>query len=185
MPRKPTDLKKKLINQGIQLVRKKGMSALSLRKVTEECGVSHSSVYRYFPHKSDYISEVMNQGSIYFGNFLMQNTENISNLKLRLEMMGMNFINFAREDTNLFNALFFSNHDKEIKLNEKEDFRFLAYQEFVTTIQGITNKKQVDTVVVHLWSYIMGFAVLVANHNLSIDDKWIQNNIHQMIEIYF
>lgn len=106
MPRKPTDLKEKLINQGLQLIRKRGISALSMREITKKCGVSHSSVYRYFPHKSDYINEVMNQGSIYFGKFLVENIENVENYKLRLELMGINFIDFAKVETNLFNALF-------------------------------------------------------------------------------
>lgn len=185
MPRKPTDLKERLINQGLQLIRKRGISALSMREITKQCGVSHSSVYRYFPHKSDYINEVMNQGSIYFGKFLVENIENVENYKLRLELMGINFIDFAKVETNLFNALFFSNQSQEIKLDKGEDFKFLAYQEFVATIQRIVNREEVDTEVVHLWSYIMGFAVLVANHDLSMDKQWIQKNIHQMIEVYF
>ena len=185
MPRKPTDLKERLINQGLQLIRKRGISALSMREITKKCGVSHSSVYRYFPHKSDYINEVMNQGSIYFGKFLVENIENVENYKLRLELMGINFIDFAKVETNLFNALFFSNQSQEIKLEKGEDFKFLAYQEFVATIQKIVNREEVDTEVVHLWSYIMGFAVLVANHDLSMDKQWIQKNIHQMIEVYF
>ena len=185
MPRKPTDLKERLINQGLRLIRKRGISALSMREITKKCGVSHSSVYRYFPHKSDYINEVMNQGSIYFGKFLVENIENVENYKLRLELMGINFIDFAKVETNLFNALFFSNQSKEIKLDKGQDFKFLAYQEFVATIQKIVHKEEVDTEVVHLWSYIMGFAVLVANHDLSMDKQWIQKNIHQMIEVYF
>lgn len=185
MPRKPTNLKEKLINQGIQLIREKGMSALSLREVTKECGVSHSSMYRYFPHKEDYVEAVMSQVSIYFGKFLVKDTQNTKNAKFRLELMGVNFINFAKKETNLFNILFFSSQSKEIKLNESEDFKFLAYKEFVSTIQEIVAKKKVDTVVVHLWSYILGFAVLVANQDLNVDNEWIQNNIHQMIEVYF
>lgn len=185
MSRKPTDLKEKLINQGLQLIRKRGISALSMREITKKCGVSHSSVYRYFPHKSDYINEVMNQGSIYFGKFLVENIENVENYKLRLELMGINFIDFAKVETNLFNALFFSNQSKKIKLDKGQDFKLLAYQEFVATIQKIVHKEEVDTEVVHLWSYIMGFAVLVANHDLSMDKQWIQKNIHKMIEVYF
>lgn len=185
MPRRATNLKKRLIYQGILIIKDNGLSDLSLREVTSKCDVSHSSVYRYFPHKKDYINAVLYEISNYFGNYLIKDTESIENPKIRLEFMGMNFVNFAQNEPNLFNTLFLSNQSKTINFNEEKDFRFLAYQKFVMTVQEIVGRKEIDNTIIHLWSYIMGLAVLTANHDLRINNLLVKDNIQQMIEIYF
>lgn len=185
MPRRATNLKKKLIYQGILIIKDNGLSDLSLREVTSKCGVSHSSVYRYFPHKDDYINAVLYEISNCFGNYLIKDTESIENPKIRLEFMGMNFVNFAQNEPNLFNTLFLNNQSKTINFNEEKDFKFLAYQKFVMTIQEIAGRKNINNMVIHLWSYIMGLAVLTANNDLKISNLLIKDNIHQMVEIYF
>lgn len=185
MARKPTNLKRKLIETGVSVVQSKGLNALSLREITKLCNVSHSSIYRYFGHKEDYVNAVIDKISISFGEYLIGNINKSDNVKLQLEIMGINFLNFAKRKTNLFNALFFRNQNYPIKPETTDYHSFLAYQKFTSIIKKLVIHEELSTAIVHLWSYIMGLAVLVSSHNLDINCDWIKNNIHQMIKIYF
>lgn len=51
------DLRKALIETGIELVSKEGVSAFSLRKVAAACGVSHAAPYSHFQNKEELLKE--------------------------------------------------------------------------------------------------------------------------------
>ena len=50
------DLRKALIETGIELVSKEGVSAFSLRKVAAACGVSHAAPYSHFQNKEELLN---------------------------------------------------------------------------------------------------------------------------------
>lgn len=49
------NLRIELIEKGIELVEEYGMQQLSLRKVAQECNVSHAAPYSHFKNKDDLI----------------------------------------------------------------------------------------------------------------------------------
>ena len=56
------DLKNALIQAGIEILSKDGVSGLSLRKVAKRAGVSHSAPYAHFPDKQSLIAAISTEG---------------------------------------------------------------------------------------------------------------------------
>lgn len=59
MPRKPTQLREKLIQTGLNYIEQYGVETISLRLIAEKCQVSHGSPYKYFKNKQDYLETVL------------------------------------------------------------------------------------------------------------------------------
>ena len=56
------DLKNALIKAGIEILSKEGIGELSLRKVAQHAGVSHSAPYSHFPDKQSLIAAISTEG---------------------------------------------------------------------------------------------------------------------------
>jgi AcrR family transcriptional regulator len=56
------DLKNALINAGVEILAKEGVGGLSLRKVAQRAGVSHSAPYAHFPDKQSLIAAISTEG---------------------------------------------------------------------------------------------------------------------------
>ena len=53
------ELKKALIENGIEFINQYGEEKLSLRKVAEKCGVSNAAPYAHFKDKDDFINRIV------------------------------------------------------------------------------------------------------------------------------
>ena len=56
------DLKNALIKAGVEILVKEGVSGLSLRKVAQRAGVSHSAPYSHFTDKQSLIAAISTEG---------------------------------------------------------------------------------------------------------------------------
>ncbi len=52
------DLRKALIENGIEFINQYGEEKLSLRKIAEKCGVSNAAPYAHFKDKDDFINSI-------------------------------------------------------------------------------------------------------------------------------
>lgn len=59
------DLRRALIETGIDFIKEKGEEALSLRKIAEMCGVSNAAPYAHFKNKDEFIAAVQRYVWIY------------------------------------------------------------------------------------------------------------------------
>lgn len=75
----PIISKETILEVSRQLVMKKGLSAINMRLVANECGIALGSVYNYFPSKADLIASTIEsvwkdifqiEESFYFENFI-------------------------------------------------------------------------------------------------------------------
>ena len=56
------DLKNALIQAGVKILSKEGISGLSLRKVARQAGVSHAAPYAHFADKQALIAAISTEG---------------------------------------------------------------------------------------------------------------------------
>lgn len=58
---KSREQRNKLIEKGIELIRKHGMKDISIRKIARECGMTPKGPYNYFEDADDFYGEIKNK----------------------------------------------------------------------------------------------------------------------------
>jgi len=117
MPRKNYhhgDLKNALIKVGVEILLKEGIEGLSLRKVAQRAGVSHSAPYSHFPDKQSLIAAISTEG---FNRLHAELTTAISrspkNPKRQLQQGTLAYVEFALNNTDTFKIMFSGVLEKE------------------------------------------------------------------------
>lgn len=192
MAKNGAKLRKQLITEGIKIVQNEGMSKVSLRRVAEICGVTHSTPYRHFKDKNDYLTVLVEQISIIFGTSMAQKiTESMSGKEMLLQM-GINFVEFAQNFPHFFDVLFLGDYVVQTKLDGHEimaEKSVPGFEEFKNVISKLSLENKLnannDIEEIQLWSFIIGFALIVGKKNVvEIDSHWISTVISEMIDVY-
>lgn len=192
MVKNQIDLKKRLISEGLKIVQDKGMKNISLRQIAEKCGVTHSTPYRHFKDKNTYLAALVEQISIIFGTTMAQKvTDNMSGNAMLLQM-GINFVNFAQDFPKFFDVLFLGDYVVQTKVTGHEiisDKTLPGFEEFKYAVAKLSKENNLgvdnDLQEIQLWSFIIGFALIVGKKNVvEVDSKWISKVIDEMISIY-
>lgn len=185
-------LKEKLISKGLEVVKEKGIENISLRKIAEDCGVTHSSPYRHFKNKEDYLEVLVERISDIFGEYISYNLEKDLSPEELLLTMGINFVNFSKKYPYYFNVLFLSNYAVPTKVKKDTltaDKFLLGFESFKNVVNLVSQKNNLnlneDIEIVQLWSFIMGFSLIVGKQDvINTNELWIKRVISQMIDIY-
>lgn len=113
------DLRRALIDEGLQLARKGGPAAVTLREVTRAVGVSPNAAYRHFADLDDLVRAVASEAQLALAHAIIERVEatpaglppaEASIEKLR--RVGLAYIDFARAEPGLF-EIAFSTQDPE------------------------------------------------------------------------
>lgn len=193
MPRRATDLRIRLINRGMEILKVEGVESLSLRRVANDCNVSHGSPYKYFDNKDMYLNAIFDQLIVHFGEKMNVNIDNYYSAEEKLFAIGMNFINYSMDYPNYFKYLFLENTFAHLYINgtsidtKRELPAMTLYKNIINSI--IVDKDinlSSETIFIHLWSYITGLALIISKNdieNMKYED--IEQNIKLMISNYF
>lgn len=192
MKRNTAQLKEKLIQTGVEEIKKNGLDQLSLRTIAKNCGVTHGTPYRHFKSKEDYLRVVLTRLSTFLNQEIAQGIDQKVSARDQLAKMGFNLITFTKRYPYFFEALFIKFPFKYMKVTQDtisldSDLPgFAAFKRIVLELrkeEGFTNS-EAETLF-HFWSFISGLAVL-ANSPIGrdLDNKAIQTNIEQMLDIY-
>lgn len=192
MKRNTAELKERLIQTGIKEIEEHGIDQLSLRTVAKSCGVTHGTPYRHFESKENYLKVVLKRLSTFLNQEIQKKIDWKAYARNQLVQMGFNFIIFAKDYPYFFEALFIKFPFKYMKVTQDtisldSDLPgFAAFKRIVLELrkeEGFTNS-EAETLF-HFWSFISGLAVL-ANSPIGrdLDNKAIQTNIEQMLDIY-
>ena len=192
MKRNTAQLKEKLIQTGVEEIKKNGLDQLSLRTIAKNCGVTHGTPYRHFKSKEDYLRVVLTRLSTFLNQEIAQGIDQKVSARDQLAQMGFNLITFTKRYPYFFEALFIKFPFKYIKVTQDtisldSDLPgFAAFKRIVLELrkdEGFTNSEA--EILFHFWSFISGLAVL-ANSPIGrdLDNKAIQTNIEHMLDVY-
>lgn len=185
------NLKHEMIEQGIALIRLDGVSNISLRRVAEQCGVSSPSTYRHFKNKQDLIEALFLAVSEIFSNYVTIEKKVISS-KDRIIEMGVNFVYFSKEYPYYYEFLFQSPYAIPVKI-ENNEISLVKPQNGFDLFKDEVNTLLIDyhitgsllQHVLHLWSYITGFAMIVSEKESPFNSRvMIREQIEDMLLIY-
>ena len=171
MPKSVKITKEKILEAAFSIVREKGIESLSNRELAKKLNSSIRPIYYQFKNVEELNNELYIKIEKYFYKFLMDKmVDNIPPYK----QVGINYIRFAKEETNFFKFLFMSGSDlvpKEFISRDNED-----YQELTKLIKLSTQLKDEDIADFHtkMWVFTHGIAMLVATDTVKLTESQIK-----------
>lgn len=192
MKRNTVELKERLIQTGVKEIRERGIGQLSVRRIATVCGVSHGSPYKHFGSKDGYLQVLMIRLSEEYYQRIVAAVHSGDSAREQILQMGVQFVIFAREESNLFEALFikYPFNYIEVMTNSIEVTADLpGFVQFKKTIQNLREEENLLSseaeLLIQFWSFITGLAVLVRSPlGENFDNDTIRSNISTMLEIY-
>lgn len=173
------NLKKCLIEAGIQLINSEGEKHLSLRRIADICGVSNAAPYSHFKSKEDLLEAMKNYVTEQFTEELNNSIQNedLDN-PYTLIKMGKGYVLFFIKNPQYFEFLFSQscirvdlNMDENSK-NNYPPFEILKKLHFrILQKMGLPDEKIKDAII-SAWATVHGLAAISTMKGVSYDEKW-------------
>ena len=169
--------KKIIVNTALLMVKKNGWDSINARSLAKELGMSTKPLYRIFTGMDEIKKDLYEAIYKIYDEFINKRIDN----KNALVTLCVAYVEFAKENKNLFTCLFLSNN-----LNWKSVDDVLNEKWNQSTIINLVNKhgysfENAKNLFMHIWTYANGLATLIATNDIEIDDKEI---IKKLVKIY-
>ena len=192
MKRNTAQLKDKLIEIGIEEIRIKGIDQLSMRTIAQKCGVTHGAPYKHFDNKDTYMKVVLEHLSEIFLKNMTQGISSSFNARNQLVLMGCNFVRFAQQETNIFEALFIKfpfNYMEFSQTSISVNAHLPGFEYFKNIALELKKEENLSgsdvEVLMHFWSFITGLAMLARSPiGDNFKETTVQESVRTMLDIY-
>lgn len=118
------DLRRALIDAAGRLLESDGPSALSLRAVAREAGVSPAAPYHHFKDKGELLDAVADEGWTLLDEALARAKAGAANPGRAINELGVAYVCFARDNPALYRVMYDTARDREAlpqEMNEKDE----------------------------------------------------------------
>jgi AcrR family transcriptional regulator len=175
------DLKNALIQAGIKILSRDGLSALSLRNVAKQAGVSHTAPYAHFADKQALIAAIAAAGFAKLYGKLAAAPQSTSDPLQRLFATAHAYLQFALDEPDHFNITFSGAVEAEKDYPEYVEQSQRCFRLVVTLVADCQSValfagEDPQLLAVSIWSCIHGFvqllfanqfpSVLLAQHSI-------------------
>lgn len=167
------DLKNALINAGVEILSEEGVPGLSLRKVAQRAGVSHSAPYAHFADKQALIAAISTEGyRRLYEKLAAVRQSYVGNPLRQLVEAGWVYTRFALDDPAHFKITFSGVIEKE---KDHPDFVEMSQKSFAVVVEivrecqaaEILEAGPTDAAAVSVWSLVHGFVSLLLESQIS------------------
>jgi len=194
MPRKNYhhgDLKNALIKAGVEILSKEGIEGLSLRKVAQRAGVSHSAPYSHFPDKQSLIAAISTEG---FNQLYAELDAAVvaypKDAKKQLQQGVLAYVQFALENVDTFKIMFSGVLEKEKEYPAFVDISHKTFQRVVDVVRacqeaGILRSTPAEMMAVAVWGQVHGIVSLALEGQIShsvLDHHAVQDLVSFAVE---
>lgn len=152
MPRRALFTKEEMVKKALDLVRRKGIDALTARELGARLGCSSRPIFTVFNSMEDVSQAVRQAAQQLFSDYVAD----VNLYTPAFKEFGMRLVRFARKEQNLFQLLF---------LHKDESVTASIYPEVTALLSeiceeyGITHE-QASLLYGQLWVFVCGLAVL-------------------------
>lgn len=106
------DLRRALVDAARRILENEGPSALSLRAVAREAGVSPAAPYHHFKDKGELLDAVAHQGWDMLNAAMTQARTQANLLHEKMTALGVAYVCFARDHPSLYRVMYDGSRDK-------------------------------------------------------------------------
>ena len=108
------DLRRALIDAARRLLESEGPTALSLRAVAREAGVSPAAPYHHFKDKGELLDAVAHEGWDMLNAQMAKSKAEANSIQDKLTNLGVAYVRFAQTNPALYRVMYDSSRDKEM-----------------------------------------------------------------------
>lgn len=168
--------KEMILNAAFEITRHEGIEKVSNREIAKKMNCSIRPIYYQFKNSEELYKALYNKINSYFYDFIMKNiADDIPHYK----QIGINYIKFAQEETNLFKVLFMSpsrNLPNTFVETDKTGFAGV-----VAAIKLSTHLSDKDIKSFHtkMWIFVHGIATLTVSRSFKFTDEQIKDLLSQ------
>ena len=185
------DLKNALIKAGVEILAKEGVGGLSLRKVAQRAGVSHSAPYAHFPDKQSLIAAISTEGfNQLYNEIETAISPHAKTPKKQLIEGTQAYVRFALKNSDTFKIMFSGVLEKEkeypsfVEISSKT---FKLVMEVVQACQnvGVLPAAPTNLMAVSVWGQVHGIVSLALEGQIShtlLEKKNIESIVSFAVE---
>ena len=174
------DLRRSLIETGIELISQEGEEKLSLRKAAMKCGVSNAAPYAHFKNQDEFIGAMQQHVMDLFTASLEETAKEYENSPELLLMLGKTYVMFFYQNP-LYYDFLFSRKNIKIQLslnnsseNENQTLEILKKAAIQTFGKVNMPEKMIQDKIIAMWALVQGLSNIVTMPNVEYDDNWEQ-----------
>jgi AcrR family transcriptional regulator len=121
------DLRRALIDAARRLLESEGPSALSLRAVAREAGVSPAAPYHHFKDKGELLDAVAGEGWMMLDHAIVAAKASAPSIQAAMTEIGVAYVCFATNNPALYRVMYDTARDKEAFPEKMQDGEDSAY----------------------------------------------------------
>ncbi|WP_022883318.1 TetR/AcrR family transcriptional regulator [Glaciibacter superstes] len=189
------DLRRALIEAGVELARDGGPSAVVLREATRRAGVSPNAAYRHFTDRQDLLDEVCGACQSFVALAIEAEQAKITDVPDPLEQahqvlraVGVGYLHFALAEPGLFQTAFSASPDMEEATNEERagESGLTPFQLLTKAIDGVEAAGGIPPerrpgAEFLAWSAVHGLAILLIDGPLRGIDTELRDSLIQRV----
>lgn len=185
------DLKNALIKAGVEILSKEGAGGLSLRKVAQRAGVSHSAPYAHFPDKQSLIAAISTEGFNQLHDELSAVTSKFANDPKQQLVEGTRaYVQFAINHKDTFKIMFSSALEKEKEYPAFVEISRQTFERVVDIVKACQAAKVLEpgspeATAVMVWGQVHGIVSLALEGQIShtvLDQHSVQELVSSAME---
>lgn len=176
MPRKRILTKEEIIEEAFQMVKEKGMEAMSVRNLASSLHTSTQPIFTLFPSTSLIQNEIKEKAYALYDSFVQKALQEKNK---PFQAVGVSYISFAITYPNLFRLLFMTESDQSY-YHFNIDHNAKAILEDVKQEYGL-NEEMTHRLYLYSWVYTHGLAVMLVTKTISLTEEEIERMLHEVV----
>ncbi len=163
--REKEEMRRLILDAALQLFRKKGLDAVSIRNIAEMIEYSPATIYLYYKDKSEILSALQYEAAAVKRDHVLS-AANIENPWERLVEFGRRYIDFGMKHPDLYDLLFITRAPMEfIENQECWTLGMAVHGFFHETVQACVDQRyfkstDTETIAYTLWCHAHGLVSL-------------------------
>ena len=179
MPPKAKITKEMIVDVAFGIIQREGVDKVTARSISQQLNCSTQPVLYHFATVEDIKKAVYKKADAYHSDYLMNMENDYGDPMLT---MGMNYINFARKERNIFQFLFQSNEFSGASILELLEMEEILPLLTVLQQELELSLEEVKEVFSTLFIFVHGYASLYANNTMIYEEANVISAVEKVFE---
>ena len=179
MPPKAKITKEMIVDVAFGIIQREGVDKVTARSISQQLNCSTQPVLYHFATVEDIKKAVYKKADAYHSDYIMNMENDYGDPMLT---MGMNYINFARKERNIFQFLFQSNEFSGASILELLEMEEILPLLTVLQQELELSLEEVNEVFSTLFIFVHGYASLYANNTMIYEEANVISAVEKVFE---